>query len=343
MTQVAIIGGGSWGTALAVHLAKQERPIIIFDPVEKQVGEINEKRTNSRYLPEIILPEKIKASTNLEEVISGAESVFLVVPSHVVKEIIQKVRPYLRSEQYLLSCSKGLDEESLERLSQVIIKNVPPENRTKVAVLSGPTHAEEVSRGLPSAAVVASENKETAKHFQDIIMDSHFRIYSSPDVIGVELGGAVKNIIAIAAGICDGMGFGDNTKAALITRGLSEISRLGKAEGAKPETFSGLAGLGDLVVTCASKHSRNWNFGYRIGQGKSTEQALKEINQTVEGLRTTQTVYQLAQRSRVEMPITHKVYQVLFQGLSPQKGVYDLMGRLPKVEMEEQRDGTEYW
>ncbi len=343
MTHLAILGGGSWGTALSIHLAKKDYRVKVFEPVKIQVEEINEKRTNSRYLPEVKIPENIEASTEIGEVLDQAESIFLVVPSHVVGEVIQKVKVLIKPNQYLVSCSKGLDEKNLERLSQVIQKSVPPANRAKVAVLSGPTHAEEVSRGLPSAAVVASEDRETASYFQNTIMDNHFRIYSSPDVIGVELGGAVKNIIAIAAGVCDGMGFGDNTKAALITRGLSEISRLGKAEGAQPQTFSGLAGLGDLIVTCASRHSRNWKFGFRIGQGKSTEEALKEINQTVEGLRTTQTVYQLAKRTGTEMPITQKVYQVLFQGLSPREGVYELMGRLPKVEMEDQPDGTEYW
>ncbi len=343
MNELAILGGGSWGSALAIHLGKKGFKVKIYDNAEKQVEEINKKRTNMRYLPEVEFPSNVTASTRIDEVISGAESIFVVVPSHVVKKVIEEARDFIKPSQFILSCSKGLDEENLERLSKVIMGRVGPENQNKVAVLSGPTHAEEVSRGLPTAAVVASEREETAKYFQKIIMDNHFRIYSSPDVIGVELGGAVKNIIAIAAGICDGMGFGDNTKAALITRGLSEISRLGKAEGAQPQTFSGLAGLGDLIVTCASKHSRNWNFGFRIGQGKTTDQALKEIDQTVEGLRTTQTVYKLAQKSGTEMPITQKVNQVLFQGLSPQEGVYDLMGRMPKVEMEEHKDGAEYW
>ncbi len=343
MKTIAVLGGGSWGSALALHLARQGNNIRIYEPVAEQVEEINQERTNSRYLKGQKFPAGIEASTKLEWVTNKAEAILLVVPSHVLGEVMDQLSPLLQEDQYLLNCSKGLDEKTLEPLSRLIRSRVSAANQDLIAVLSGPTHAEEVSRGLPSAAVVASNNEHVARYFQNLIIDSNFRIYSSPDVVGVELGGAVKNIIAIAAGICDGMGFGDNTRAALITRGLSEISRLGLAEGAQPHTFSGLAGLGDLIVTCASKHSRNWNFGFLVGKGKTTEQALKEIDQTVEGLRTTKSVYQLSQKIGVEMPITKKVYQVLFEDLSPREGVYQLMGRLPKVEMENRRDGTEYW
>lgn len=343
MKELAILGGGSWGSALALHLARQGYNIRIFETVAEQVEEINRERTNSRYMKDQKFPPGIEASTDLEQVLKKAEAILIVVPSHVVGVVIDQLNPLLKEDQYLLNCSKGLDEKTLEPLSRLIRSRVPAANRDLIAVLSGPTHAEEVSKGLPSAAVVASNNEHVARYFQNLIIDSHFRIYSSPDVVGVELGGAVKNIIAIAAGICDGMGFGDNTRAALITRGLSEISRLGRSEGAQAQTFSGLAGLGDLIVTCASKHSRNWNFGWRIGLGKTTEQALEEINQTVEGLRTTKSVFKLSQKKGVEMPITNKVYQVLFKNLSPREGVYQLMGRLPKVEMENRRDGTEYW
>lgn len=338
MEKIAILGAGSWGTALAMHMGQRQKHILLYDQNAQQIEEINKEGTNQRYLPGIKLPEWIRASTDLEDVVKEAPYVFLVVPSQALRELIIKASPYLHHEPILINCAKGLDRRNTQLLSSMLKEELPATMHRHLATLSGPTHAEEISLGLPSAAVIASKDEATAKAIQELIMSPSFRIYTSHDEIGVELGGVVKNSIAIAAGISDGMGYGDNTKAALITRGLQEITRLGLALGAQASTFSGLAGLGDLVVTCTSRHSRNWNFGYRIGQGYSREEAVKEIGQVVEGVVTTELVYALAQSKGVEMPITRTVYEVLNKGLSPKTGVEDLMCREPKFEMEALND-----
>lgn len=330
---VAILGGGSWGTALAVHLAINGVEASIYDINLKQVQEINLQHTNQRFLPGVELPKSIKASTDLASVLTTTDEIFIVVPSHLVRSICEKIILIRKDFSLIINCSKGIEENSLLTMSEVIKEVVPSQMADKIVSLSGPTHAEEVSLGLPSAAVCASQNLDSAQKAQELLMSPTFRIYTSNDVIGVELGGAVKNVIAIASGICEGLGYGDNTKAALITRGLMEINRLAVQLGADPKTLSGLAGIGDLIVTCASKHSRNWKFGYKIGQGKSLPQALKEVDQVVEGVRTTLAVYQLAKQQNIEMPITQKIYQVLFLNLKPKEAVNDLMSRDPKLEM----------
>ncbi len=335
MLKVSVLGAGSWGTTLGAYMAEKGNEVVLYDYVQNQVEEINKKKTNNRYLPGLALPDNLQATLDLSSALKDADYVFIALPSHVIREVLVESVPSIKPDAILINCSKGIEDDTYMRISQVIEDVLGQGKKNRVVVLSGPTHAEEVSRGLPSAAVAASIDDKPAVLVQKALMSATFRIYTSNDVVGVELGGAVKNIIAIAAGISDGLGFGDNTKAALITRGLQEIWRLGCVLGANRKTFAGLAGLGDLVVTCASKHSRNWNFGFRIGQGMTIEEAQKDVDQVVEGVRTTQAVHLWARENEVDMPITAKVYEVLFRGRCPREGVFELMCRLPKTEMPE--------
>lgn len=332
--KVAVIGGGSWGSALSIRVAENGHSVKIYDIDEKVVEEINENRTNERYVPDVSFPEGIRATSDLQEAVSDVEVILVVVPSHVVRRVISQLKGFIREDHLLISATKGLEEETGYRMSTVIASELGKAWEDKIVVLSGPTHAEEVSRGIPSAIVAASRSRSRAEAVQDLLMSTSFRIYTNPDLIGVELGGSVKNIIAIAAGISDGLGNGDNTKAALITRGLTEMARLGTRLGAVSLTFAGLAGMGDLVVTCTSMHSRNRRLGFKLGQGKSLEEALGEMNQVAEGVRTTRAVYQLAERLKIEMPITFQTYQVLFKGKDPRIGMEELMSRGKKHEIE---------
>ncbi len=335
MNKVVVLGGGSWGTALGVHLAGLGNPVSIYDVGEQQINEINIHRSNSRYLPGITIPQNITGFTDLDVAMEGARFVIVAVPSSHVRNLAQAVLPFINTNMIFINCSKGLESKSHLRLSEVLINTFGVGYKSNITVLSGPTHAEEVSRELPSAAVIAGIDENNITTVQQLFNSPSFRIYTHNDIIGVELGGAVKNIIAIAAGISDGMGYGDNSKAALVTRGLQEMIRLGTSLGAQLQTFSGLSGLGDLFVTCASKYSRNWRFGNKIGGGMDMASAIKEVDQVVEGIPTTDAIYSLSLECGVDMPLTKKVYEVLFKGLDPKEAVNKLMGRSLKNEMED--------
>ncbi|AVX20422.1 MULTISPECIES: NAD(P)H-dependent glycerol-3-phosphate dehydrogenase [Carboxydocella] len=335
--RVAVIGAGSWATALAVLLSRNGKEVTMWARRQQQIEEMLEYRENRSYLPGVSLPPQLRLTADLELALADAEAVVLGVPSHAVRETIKRVAGFLKPQQHrlIVNTAKGLEEGSFLRLSQVIASELPDVFRDKIVVLSGPSHAEEVGREIPTAVVAAAAKRETAEAAQDLFMSPAFRVYTNPDVVGVELGGALKNIIALCTGISDGLGFGDNTKAALMTRGLAEIARLGSSLGAQPLTFAGLAGVGDLIVTCTSLHSRNRRAGILIGQGKKLEEALAEIKMVVEGVRTCKVARSLAQNLGVSMPITEQAYQVLFAGADPREGVARLMQRGKTHEMEE--------
>lgn len=335
--RVAIIGAGSWATALAVLLSKNGRSVIQWARRQEQIDEMLEYRENRNYLPGVKLPEGLELISDIEQALSGAEAVVLGVPSHAVREITKLVAGFLKPDQQrlIVNTAKGLEEGSFLRLSQVIAAELPDIYRERIVVLSGPSHAEEVGRDIPTAVVAAAASRIAAEQAQDLFMAPSFRVYTNPDVVGVELGGSLKNVIALCTGISDGLGFGDNTKAALMTRGIAEIARLGSALGAQPLTFAGLAGVGDLIVTCTSVHSRNRRAGILIGKGKKLEEALAEVKMVVEGVRTCKVARNLAQNLGVSMPITEQAYQVLFAGADPKEGVAKLMQRGKTHEMEE--------
>lgn len=341
--KITIIGAGSWATALAISLSRNHPEIHIWARRKEQVLEINEQKRNNHYLPGVVLPPSIIASDSLQQVLAGAQTVIFSVPSHAFRGMLQAAGPYIEEEALIINTAKGLEEETQLRLSEVFIGEMGKENEARYVVLSGPSHAEEVARNIPTAVVVASSCLESAQKVQDIFMDNHLRVYTNPDVTGVELGGALKNIIALGTGIADGLNYGDNTTAALITRGLAEIARLGIHSGANPLTFTGLAGVGDLMVTCTSKHSRNRRAGREIGRGSTLEEALKKVNMVVEGVRTTRAALKLARKLNVEMPITEQMHKVLFEGLSPRTAVANLMSRGRKHEVEEVAEAKINW
>jgi len=322
--KITVIGAGSWGTALANLLSKNGHEILLWAFLEEEARRLRESRENVEFLPGLRLPESIEFTASIELAASFGEMFLMVVPSKFVGETIEKFSPYMRPGCLIVNAAKGLDEKRLLRLSDVISNGVPG---SKVAVLSGPSHAEEVARYLPTTCVAASDDPKTAEKVQDIFMCPEFRVYASTDVIGVELGGAVKNVIALAAGISDGMGYGDNAKAALMTRGIAEITRLGVAMGGQAATFAGLSGIGDLIVTCTSMHSRNRRAGILLGQGKSLEETLETIHMVVEGVNTAKTAYALSVKYDVDMPITYEINKVLFEGKNPGSAVNDLMTR----------------
>lgn len=329
MKKVTVIGSGSWGTALAVMLQKHGHDVVIWSRRQDASDEMQRERENKRYLPGIPLPKGLKFTTNREEAVKDAEIIILSVPSKAVRQTVLEFAPFFTKEQVLVNVAKGLEEGSLKRLSQVIQECAP---QCQVCVLSGPSHAEEVARDIPTTCLVASENEETAKMVQNEFMNARFRLYTNTDVIGVEMGAALKNVMALAAGMSDGLGFGDNTKAAIMTRGITEMKRLGVEMGGKTETFAGLSGIGDLIVTCTSMHSRNRRAGILLGQGKSLEETLQEIKMVVEGVNTVQAACELAKEHNVEMPITNAIYDVLFQGKNPEQVVLELMSRGGKAE-----------
>lgn len=330
--KISIIGAGSWGTALAVLLGKSGFSVSMWSVFDDEIEMINEKREHIHKLPGTLIPEGVLCTGDMEESINGAEAVVMVVPSQTIRKSAKDMSKHIKDGTIIVSCSKGLEEGTGLRLSEVIKEEIP---KAQLVVLSGPSHAEEVARDIPTTVVAASENTEAAEFIQDVFMTPKFRVYTNPDVIGVELGGALKNVIALCAGISDGLGFGDNTKAALMTRGITEISRLGISMGAKPLTFAGLTGIGDLIVTCTSMHSRNRRAGILIGQGKSSKEAMDEVKMVVEGVTTTKAAYELAKRKDVSMPITSEAYEVLFNGKNAKLAVSDLMMRNKKNEVEE--------
>lgn len=330
MKKVAVFGSGSWGTAIALSLVRSGHEVPLIGIFSDEIDLMKRKKENVPYLPGVFLPEEIKPTTDLTEI--DAEAVFLVVPSHVVRESARLIKPYLRPGCIIINCAKGLEENTHLRLSQVLKEELPDH---PIAVLSGPSHAEEVARDVVTAVVVAADNIEVAEAVQDLIMTSTFRVYTNQDIIGVEMGGALKNIIALCTGVLEGMNPRDNTKAALMTRGLAEIARLGVALGAKPETFSGLAGIGDLIVTCTSLHSRNLRAGRALGSGKPLDEVLREVGMVVEGVKATKVAYELSRQHGISMPITEQAYKVLFEGLSPKEALVNLMMRGKKHEAED--------
>ncbi|WP_003543838.1 NAD(P)H-dependent glycerol-3-phosphate dehydrogenase [Desulfotomaculum nigrificans] len=342
MTKVAMVGAGSWATALALVLAQKNMRVVLWSRRQELADLINQGE-NSRYLPGITLHPGITAETDLEKVLFDAQVVVFAVPSHCFRDLLIKSWPLIRPDATIINVAKGLDESTLLRLSQVYAEEAGEAALDRYVVLSGPSHAEEVGRNIPTAVVAASRNLATAELVQDLFMSPNFRVYTNPDVVGVELGGALKNIIALGTGVADGLGFGDNTKAAMMTRGLAEITRLGFSMGANLLTFAGLAGVGDLIVTCTSMHSRNRRCGIEIGKGKSLAEAVASVQMVVEGVRTTKVAWQLARRQGIEMPITDQIYQVLFNNLTPREAVLNLMSRGKKLELEEVTGGNISW
>lgn len=327
MKNIAIIGSGSWGVALGIHLAKLGNKIKIWSFMQEEADLINNEK-KCKFLPEVTLPEGIYCTTSYEEAIKDSEVILHVTPSKFTRNTVKEYKKYV-TNQTIVICTKGFEKETLSSLDEVFKQEIP---NLKLAVLSGPSHAEEVSKAVPTAMVIASENEEIANKLRDIFMNENLRVYTSKDVKGVELGGALKNIIAFCAGVAAGIGLGDNSFAALITRGLCEISRLGVALGGKYETFYGLTGLGDLIVTCLSEHSRNRTAGKLMGQGKTLEKARNQIGMVIEGVDNIEVAYELAQKYDVDMPIVNAVYDMLYNNLSPKEGVIRLMTRDKKAE-----------
>ena len=330
--KISVLGAGSWGTALAILLSSKYDDVILWEFRPDVAAELAETRENKLMLPGVPIPEKIKITSDFEESATRRDVLVLAVPSHIMRQVAERLRGVDFGKAILVSVAKGIENETLLRMSQVIQQVLPDLPATQMAVLSGPSHAEEGARKIPTTVVSASRDLKTAQEVQRIFMTPNFRVYASEDLIGVELGGSLKNIIAIGAGISDGVGYGDNTKAALMTRGLVEITRLGTAMGANPMTFAGLSGMGDLIVTCMSRHSRNRYLGEQIGKGKTLQQVLDEMVMVAEGVRTTRSAHDLAQKYGVEMPITEQVYKVLFEDKPPREAVIELMERGAKVE-----------
>lgn len=328
MARIGVIGAGTWGTALAVLLYDNGHQVTIWSALKNEIEELKEKHTH-RNLPGLELPEDMSFTDNLETAMEDKELLVLAVPSIYTRSTARSMAPYCAEGQLIVNVAKGIEDSSLMTLSQVIEEELP---MADVAVLSGPSHAEEVSRKLPTTCVAGARKKETAETIQNLFMSPVFRVYTSPDVLGIELGGSLKNVIALAAGIADGLGYGDNTKAALITRGINEIARLGIRMGGAFETFSGLSGIGDLIVTCASMHSRNRRAGILIGQGYSMEAAMKEVNMVVEGVYSAKAGRKLAEKYEVSMPIIEQVNRVLFEGKSASEAVGELMMRDKTME-----------
>ena len=326
--KIAILGIGTWGSALAITLRKNNHSLSLWTYSKEEEAELKKNR-EPKNLPGTSFAEDIEITSSLERALKDKEMVIFAVPSLFTRSVAEQVRDYIQKEQILLTVSKGIEEKSLLTMSQ-ILEEIFPEN--PVAVLSGPSHAEEVSRFLPTTIVCAAKEESCAKTIQKTFQSDSFRVYINKDVLGVEIGAALKNVIALAAGIADGLGYGDNTKAALITRGIAEIARLGQAMGGHLETFAGLSGIGDLIVTCASKHSRNRKAGFLIGEGLSYEEAMKEVGQVVEGVYAAKAALALGAKYGVDLPIVHEVNRVLFEGKNPKQAVMDLMLRDSRAE-----------
>ena len=329
MAKAGIMGAGSWGTALALLLHKNGHEVTVWSISEEEVQMLSKEREHKSKLPGVKLPEDMVFTSDMEKAIVGKDFVVMAVPSTFTRGTARKMKPYVKEGQILVDVAKGIEESTLMTLSQQIEEEIP---QADVAVLSGPSHAEEVGRELPTIVVVGAKTKETADYLQEMFMNEVFRVYTSPDILGMELGGSLKNVIALAAGIADGLGYGDNTKAALITRGIQEIARLGVKMGGAIESFTGLTGIGDLIVTCASVHSRNRKAGYLIGQGMSMQEAMDEVKMVVEGVYSTKAAVKLGKKYGVDLPIIEQVNAVLFEGKSAAEAVKELMLREGKAE-----------
>ncbi len=332
MQKIAVVGAGSWGTANAVSLSNKGMNVSLWIRNSELLENIIKSRENSTYLPGVALPSSLKVTNDIEDCCKESDIIVIGTPSHAVRDIVSNITHLIKRHQIIVNLAKGIENGTLYRMSEIIEEYLP---NNPIAVLSGPNHAEEVAINIPSATVVSSKNEKTAQFIQDVFMTPSLRVYTNPDIVGVELGGSLKNVIALGAGICDGLGFGDNTKAALMTRGVVEISRLGVALGARQSTFSGLSGVGDLIVTCTSMHSRNRRAGIAIGEGKTLDEVLHSTKMVVEGVRTTKSAYELAKRTGVEMPITREIYKVLFENANVKNSVLNLMLRSKTNEMED--------
>lgn len=335
MEKIAVLGAGSWGTALAMVLNSNGHDVRLWTHIEAHANEINETHRNELYLKDVIISSEIKAYYNLKEAIDDVSTILLVLPTEAIRIVCQQLKEVLTNKVSIIHGTKGIEPGTFKRVSEMIEEELPRELYDEIVVLSGPSHAEEVSLGHPTTVTTTSSSETAAVHAQSLFMNDRFRVYSGADVIGVELGGALKNIIALGAGISDGLGFGDNAKAALVTRGLAEMARLGAAMGADPLTFIGLTGIGDLIVTSTSRHSRNWNAGNLLAQGHSLEAVLAKMNMVVEGVRTAKAAYQLGTEKNIEMPITFGIYKILFEDADPREIVEQLMTRSKRNEVDE--------
>lgn len=329
MANAGVLGAGSWGTALSVLLCDNGHQVTMWSIDENEVKMLNEKREHETKLPGVKLPDQLIVTGDLEDTVKGKDFLVLAVPSPFTRSTAAKMSPCVADGQIIVDVAKGIEESTLMTLSQQIRQEIP---QADVAVLSGPSHAEEVGRRLPTTCVIGATTRKTAEYLQSMFISKVFRVYTSPDILGIELGGSLKNVIALAAGIADGLGYGDNTKAALITRGIAEIARLGVKMGGKIESFTGLTGIGDLIVTCASVHSRNRKAGYLIGQGRSVQEAMDEVKMVVEGVYSAKAAAKLAEKYQVSMPIVEEVNKVLFEGKAPARAVDDLMMRESRSE-----------
>ncbi|ALF25369.1 NAD(P)H-dependent glycerol-3-phosphate dehydrogenase [Fusobacterium nucleatum] len=333
MVKISVIGSGGWGIALAILLHKNGHNLTIWSFDKKEAEELKINRQNKTKLPNILLPEDIKVTDNLKEAVDNKDILVLAVPSKAIRSVSKSLKDIIKDNQIIVNVAKGLEEDTLKTMTDIIEEELKEKN-PQVAVLSGPSHAEEVGKGIPTTCVVSAHNKELTLYLQNIFMNPSFRVYTSPDMIGVEIGGALKNVIALAAGIADGLNYGDNTKAALITRGIKEISSLGVAMGGEQSTFYGLTGLGDLIVTCASMHSRNRRAGILLGQGKTLDEAIKEVNMVVEGVYSAKSALMAAKKYNVEIPIIEQVNAVLFENKNAAEAVNELMIRDKKLEIQ---------
>ncbi len=329
MRKIGIIGAGSWGTALAVNLARNNHEVVIWSIMEDEIKMLNEHREHVDKLPGVKLADTISFTTDMEKAIKGMDMLVLAVPSIFTRSTSKNMAPFVEEGQIIVCVGKGIEDNTFMTITDIVEEEIP---QADVAVLCGPSHAEEVGQGLPTTVVAGAHSQKTAEFIQDTFMNETFRVYTSPDMLGMELGGSFKNVIALAAGMCDGLGFGDNTKAALIVRGISEVARLAVAMGAKPETVNGLTGVGDLIVTCQSRHSRNRKAGELMGQGMTMDQATKEVKMVVEGVYSAKAALALGKKYYVQMPIIEEVNKVLFEDKSAKEAVYDLMLREKRVE-----------
>lgn len=329
MANVGIMGAGSWGTALALLLHKNGHHVTVWSISKEEVEMLSEKREHETKLPGIKIPDDMEFTSEMEQAIKGKDFLVLAVPSPFTRSTARNMKPFVAEGQIIVDVAKGIEEDTLMTLSEQISQEIP---QAEVAVLSGPSHAEEVGRELPTTVVIGAKKEKTAKYLQDMFINEVFRVYTSPDMRGMELGGSLKNVIALAAGIADGLGYGDNAKAALITRGIAEIARLGVKMGGAIETFTGLTGIGDLIVTCASVHSRNRKAGYLMGQGKSMQEAMDEVKMIVEGVYSTKAAVKLGEKYEISLPIIEQINEVLFHGKNPREAVNELMLRDSKAE-----------
>lgn len=332
MTKITVFGMGSFGTALANVLAENGHTVLIWGKNEDSVKELNDHHQNKRYLKDVVLDSRIKATSDIKEAANFTDIYLMALPTKAMREVTSEIDSLIDSKKTFIHVAKGIENDTFKRVSEMIEDSISEDHNGGIGVLSGPSHAEEVVIKQPTTVAASSKDEKVSKLIQDLFMNDYLRVYTNNDLVGVELGGALKNIIAVASGIVAGMGYGDNAKAALMTRGLAEISRLGEKLGADPMTFLGLGGIGDLIVTCTSTHSRNYTLGFKLGQGQTMDEALNEMNMVVEGIYTTNSVYHLAKQQNVDMPITNALYKVLFEDNPVKDSVKDLMGRDKKSE-----------